>query len=425
MKIIYVGILFSLCATLMVSAQDYNHLKLPGKLVGQQSYILPKTTLVLEIQVVKIKYTRGRLFKNYNDKELDTLGVKYGVDKKIYDKVNAAGNDLTEISLAEDSVKISSLATPDLNKIYYVNPKTKWNKNQTVTFTYSSDGMLAEGESFMEDKTFDIVIKGISGVASIVGAVFGAGVKAKPDRTVIDELDKELLNFGKLDGQSDYEVYKDLKKTFDERYSKVFGKYFYTVKKSVTAVKIFYTPAKESSSAVAIFGIDKDGEVILNQAIQDELWAKKLTYSKLADDAYFITLEPTKDQIREYYLNRSDDLHKGFAYNVPAKMELKLSNKKKLLYHDLIKVAQFGVVGFVNTRKEKIIFALDPVTGELKKLGIEGKAVTTDQVGNAATAVTDVANLATDEDTKLQKEVTRLENEKKRRDLLKELSDDE
>jgi hypothetical protein len=424
MKTIYAGMIFILCCS-TVCAQEYNHLKPKATLAGEQSYILPKTTLVLDIQVVKTKYVAGRLFKAYTDKELDTLVTKYGVDKKIYNKLKAANVEVTEIALAEDSVKISTVPTPDYSKIFYVNPKAKWNKNQTVIFTYSSDGMLSEGESFMEDKTFDLVVKGIGGLASIVGAVFGAKPKAG-DRTAIEELDKEALNFRNLDSQSDYQVYKDLKKIYDERYGKAFSKYFYAIKKTVTTVKIFYTPSAESKALVPIFTISDQGEVVLNEAIADELWAKKLAFGKVESNAYSIAFTPTKEQLRDRYLNRSDELHKGFAYNVPAKMELRLYNGKKVIYHDLIKVSQFGVVGFVNTRKEKISFSLDPVTGELKKLGVEGKAATTDQVGNTSAAVVDAAKvIIEDSDAKLQQEVTRLENEKKKRELLKELSNDD
>jgi hypothetical protein len=423
----YVMLLFSFLLCITAKAQEYQHLQRPGKLAGQQMYVLPKATIVLEVHTVKTEYKRGPGYKNYRSDTLQIFSDKYGVDTTLYRRLRNNAT-ITEVELAEDSLELTLLAAPDYDKIFYVNSKSKWNKNQTVTFTYGNDGILLEGESLYEDKTLDIIVKGLSSVVSFVGAV--GALKADPAGVKIKDLDDALQNFDKLDGQNDYSVYKDLKATYEKKYTKAFGKHFYSEKKTEKIIKIYYTPAKDTAQTkqVRIFKLNqKTGDVIVDSALANEAWGKKLKFGSVTDSAYVLQFTRVREQLSNNVLERNDLLHKGCAYNVPAKMDVTVIDyKHEIIYQDIFKIAQFGKVGYTDTRKEKITFSLDPVTGELKKLSIEGKAVMTDQVGAVGTVATDAAKLIKGDDaaTKLDKEVKRLENEKKKRDLLKELENE-
>ena len=113
-----------------------------------------------------------------------------------------------------------------------------------------------------------------------------------------------------------------------------------------------------------------------------------------------------------------------FGYNIPAKTLISIINPKKEEVHlDVYKMPQFGKVAYVSAKKMNVVFQLDPLSGELKKLSVTRKAISDDQVGNTAAAINTALTAARgdDADTKLSNEVKRLENEKKKRELLKEL----
>ena len=114
------------------------------------------------------------------------------------------------------------------------------------------------------------------------------------------------------------------------------------------------------------------------------------------------------------------------GYNVPAKSKISIVKPDgEEVGQDVFKVPQFGKMAYISARKMHVIFQLDPMTGELKKLSVSRKAISDDQVGNTATAINSAiqAVKGEDADTRLDKEVRRLENEKKKRDLLKEFEE--
>ncbi len=413
-----------------VSAQTYMHLQRGAKIAGEQSYILPQATFVVEVPLVTMVYERGPEFVSCDDEQLKVVAGKYGVNPKIYNELKNQPIHTTH-EIPEDSIKISVIASPDHSKIFYVSPRQKWNKNQSVTFTYGADGMLSEGESFLEDKTFDIVVKGVSGLVSIVGSFFKSGVEAgfvakhKQYDIVIKDLDDIITKANVLESQTNIDIYKDLKATLDKRYAKTFANYFYAEKKKITVVKILYTPDAQTAhdSNLPFFKLDKSkGLISFSNNLKNNIWGKKIKFDNVASTDYQLVFKKVNGQQTTYYDSRPGD-SKGFAFNIPEKTELELRNGQEIVFQEIYKVPQFGIIGYVDTRKEKLTFSLDPVTGELKKMSITGKAILTDQVAATSALATETitAVKGDSEDAKLEKEVKRLENEKKKRDLLQEL----
>lgn len=432
----YVFLLAIIFSAFDLYAQAYEHLKNPGKIGGQQVYVLPKATFLIQIQMVSIEHKPGYLLgsKDYRGTALDSISRMYGVDTAVYRAIKKKRTSIKTLTLAEDSLKVSTLAAPDYTKIFYVSSKAKWNKNQSVTFTYANDGILTQGESIVEDKTFDIIVKALSGVVS-VASVFKAFSPAVPsNRLQIQALEDAIDEFKKLEKQTNYDIYKDIKSLYEKKYNKIFGEYFYTTTKTITTVKLYYTPNNDSVTtnkpdslktiSVPLFRFNTaQAKIVVNRALKDQIWGKNLTFDAVTNKDFVISFIPVKDQRIVHQRSRSSQ-STGIAYNVPARMELKLADpKSNIVIHEIVKVPQFGMVGHTNTRKEKLVFNLDPLTGELTKLSIEGKAVLTDQVANTATLATDAVKLlkGEDSDTQLEKEVKRLENEKKKRELLKDL----
>lgn len=412
-------------------AQKYKHLKNDERLSGQQAYMLPKAAFIIEVPIVKNTLSRGKSFiNNFTANELQYLAERFGLDEAKY-KLMVATPTKDFLEIADDSIKISATAVPDMSKIFYVDSKSKWNKNQSVTFNYGTDGVLTEGESSVEDKTFDIAVKIASGVTSVVAGAFpltrgggGADLSIEnPKERAVKELEEALTALEGLEGQLNYDVYKDLKTKLEKRYRSIFEKYFYKEKERITIVKVVYTPVANTqlNTEIPFFRLNANSNLTFDYRIIKQLQGKDLSPGTVIS-GYTIAFIPCREQQKTYYNSRTDD-KTGFAYNIPLRAEIKIKNSaKKTIYDEIHKIPQMGIVGFTNTKKEKLVFNLDPLTGELKKLTIEGKAITTDQIGNTATAVTEAVKAAKrdDEDTKLEKEVKRLENEKKKRELLKE-----
>lgn len=432
-KLLLIG-LITLLSKGSLFAQSYEQLPPGGKVNGQQSYILPKTAFVIEIPVATTTLSRKSPYVNYSDLQLKNLQKRYGLDPDKYKKLKTV-TSVVSTAIIDDSIKFNIAAVPDYEKIFYISSGSRWNKNQAVTFTYGTDGILTDAESSREDKTFDIIVKGISGLVSIVGSFF-KGADGKDLDSMEDpkfkELDDALKNFSKLEMVNNYDVYKDMKATYEKQYQAAFSEIFYTEKKKIVIHKITYTPKKEAAlttekntTSIPFFMLNSSAELVFSSALNGSIWGKDIKTENLAGKKpYNMVMTLMPEQQTAYFQARAN-IEKGIAFNIPQKIDLKISNTdNKTVLHEICKVAQFGTIGYINSKKKaKTTFSLDPVTGELKKLSLEGKAILVDQVGSAATLATDAINTMKGEgyDTKLEKEVKRLENEKKKRDLLKEL----
>ncbi len=428
----------ALCFSLTLAcAQSYRQLSGGSQIAGEQAYILPKASFVVEIPVTTTILSRKANYISFSPQQFKVLQRKYGLDPAKY-KLLEDKETFSTNTVGEDAIKLKMIAVPDYEKVFYIVSGSGWNKNQSVSFTYGTDGILTDGEASLENKTFDIVVKGMSGVVNIIGNLIkGSGnaisiseVEDK-DNLNFEELDKALQDFNKLQNVNNYDIYKDMKADYEKRYAAAFAEIFYSEKKNISTIKIIYTPKKETRQNIDIpfFDTDDQGKISFDAALQGELWGKEIYFSNLTkNNTYHLKFKPAAEQQSACFRNRSS-LEEGFAFNIPQKVELQLSDPAdKIAYTEIFKVPQFGIIGYVNNiKRAKLIYSLDPLTGELKKLSIGGKAILVDQVGNAASAITNATSTFKGEssDSQLDKEVNRLENEKKKRDLLKELGLDQ
>lgn len=441
MKLFLQTFIFFLLASTMIG-QEYKRIAQDQKIKGEQTYILPKAAFLIEIPYIKTTLVSGKELgrSTYSQEQLEQFYAKYGLDSVKYKTVkdaNLAKKKETIIhKIIEDSIKITLKSVPDYTKIFYVDPDKGWNKNQTVSFTYGTDGILSEGESSLENKTFDIVVKSLSGVAAIAGSFFtGRGAvdsKGAPVVHKIENLDKALNKFEILERQNNYDIYKDLKAKYEKEYEEVFGNYFYKEKKEAYVLKFLYIPPVKkhsdiiNSEKVVLFRFDKDsGKIFFSTGLENQIITKDQNFGPPSDKSYVLIFEKQQEQQLNYIEGRGDD-EKGFAFNIPLHVQVKLNgvvDTNKVIYYESAKIPQFGVTGYSKAKNKKLSFQLDPISGELKKLTIEGKAVTTDQAASVSPLIIDAVKLAQGDSpaTKLDNEVKELENIKKKRDLLKEL----
>lgn len=423
-----------------VFGQNYQQLPNGEKIAGAQVYMLPKAAIQIEVNVLTKVYTKGSNKTIYNSDQLDILTKKYGLNKQIYNSINQLINS-PEYSIAEDSIKLSIIPLADFSKIFYTYPKKKWNISQSATFTYGNDGILTDAETSYENRTADIIFKGVSTLASVVAAFKSSDNNIPVDSikwindsiATIKELDDILSSYVKLDRQNNIEIYKDLKATFEKAYNKAFAEIFYGVKTKMETAKLLYCPSKDANltydkiKSSELFELDKtNGKLYYNSGLgTDIVWVKNMEAKTNLSAPYklnFKLLDKSYQQM-EYYETKPTTTS-YFGYNIPAKTLISLvtpTKEENLI--DLYKIPQFGIVAYVNAKKMKLSFQLDPTTGELKKMSTESKAITDDQIGNAGAALNSIITTIKGDDAaaKLEKEVKQLENEKKKRDLIKEL----
>ncbi|WP_312364277.1 hypothetical protein [Sphingobacterium sp.] len=413
------------------NAQSYFHATKVQEVGENPYYILPKACLLFEVPVVHKTYIFSKKIPtNYEKDELEFLKDAYGFDPEIYklfQKRKKDGQDSLTYkthNVLSDSIKVSALARPDYSKIFFTDGRKRWNKDKSILFTYGGDGMMTDGESSVTDKTFDIVAKAVSGVGQIIGATVRGGNTIVPDssRVYKEEMIKVIQELDALvGGPSNFDIYKDAKAKLEKKYNRLFSSNFYSEKSRIEVIKIFYVPEDTtitSDTELKLFSLDSiSGKLILSNALSHQLWASDQLSGDLHDNAFKIKFTKPLTGLEKFIKPNPNSI--GFAYNIPAKLEVKLTApKEKVIFNDFMKIPQFGTIGRIISDKNKLSFSLDPLTGELRKLGLGSSAITVDQVGAGTTALTELIKY---QDAKLDLEIKRLEAEKKKRDLLKEL----
>jgi hypothetical protein len=424
----------TLLSILHLHAQEYLQATKISQVNGEPYYILPKAVLKASIQVSKTTYKKTGNYKVYSDDQFKLLKRLYGVDKEIYNtlKGSTRKNDTAtyvRYKILEDSIRISVLARPDFTKIFYTESRKRWNKNKSVTMTLGEDGIGMDGESFTEDKTTDLIIKGVSTLASVAGAFRGGSNNIAPNVSTIkiSELDEILEAIENLNNSpSNFDIYKDLKAGLEKKYTRVFAEYFYSEVKQIKTTNALYEPAQgiQPNNSFAFFSFNESsGKIDFSDQLKGSFWASDIVLSTLPAKSYFINFISVADNIYPY-IAASPQTPTGFAYNIPARFELKLSSPtKETIIDSFIKIPQLGILGYINSGKKKLSYSLDPITGELKKVTLSSTSIATEQIAAAGVSAIELIKMAKGDSqaTKLDNEVKMLENQKKKRDLQKEL----
>jgi hypothetical protein len=397
---------------------------------GEPYYILPKATIQFEIPILTEKYDKGAYFVQLDTHQLKYAALKYGLDRNTYLKVQK-DKSYTQHSIRKDSIKIQLQARPDYDKIYFADTKKNWNNNKSLSFSYGPDGILTEGEATTENKTFDLITKGIGSIASLatIGFKQVSPDNSKKDDFQIEALEKILAQIAELGGVAETGIYTALKADLEKQYTKAFAQYFYAEKKSVRTIRFFYTPSGNAPTGASekLFAFDQqNGKLTFSDDpnIKNAIRGKEIHWGNITNLAgYTLRLSRAQDNLLPA-TTTTTPFPDGFAYNIPLHTNVEFSAADNtIISSDILKIPQYGTVAALNTKNRKTSYILDPISGELKKISIGSSALSTDQLGSASTSAQDILKLikSDSEVTKLEKEVKRLENEKKRRELLKAL----
>lgn len=433
---------------LQASAQKVYDVANNGKIDGGISLILPRVSYMIEVPVLTTTYKQGLMLKQGD--EFLAQCIRYGANRKactelLLKKSNDAS--YSEYAIQEDSIRLTPLSTPDYTKAFYIDPKKKWYANQTLSFTYGTDGMITDASMTYENKSYDLVMKGVGGLIGLVGNFVGLGKgpgNIKGNEGKIKELEDILKKIDSLTNSADdIDMYKERIAKLEKKYAAAFAKYFYTAKLTVKTTKILIIPAAKNNTPAygnpltyQLFSLDKtNGKIIINNnpsVTADVIWYKNAEVGTIGNTAYTlqVSLLSKSVQATEHFDSRPNNTT-YMPYNVPAKTDVKLIKKsdkgEDILYHEMQDMPQFGIVAYLKNPKNKKNIQYDPLTGAIKKIDIESKAISTDNIGAAADLLDKgiKMSLPKTENQKMKEEVERLDLLIQLRDKKEELGIEE
>lgn len=405
---------------------------------------LPKGVVVLDAQMLHSRYERGSSFSTGAAKNKDNLRFyeeRYGADMAVLETLSHDDSAvLNRYKLLTDSLKLSVIPVRDNSKRFAFDKFGRWNADQTLTISYGPDGVVSGVAYSSQDKTVDIVLKGISGVAGIASAVFrgGAGlveiqIDSIPELEVILAELKELYQPGVASNNID--IYKDIKSHLLEKYQEAFARHLYSTKKTIRPVQITYTPADTNKPApgttlsLPVFRFDKaNGRFFRNS---DPLFSSSRPdlVHKAAPEAlgwYTLVLEmaPAAEQPFTYLAPRDParkESRNAFPVNACARAWVALKAPDGEMKPSLpARIPQYGILTYERPRRlNKRSYQYDEF-GELKGRTLERTSAVSEQVAAAGGVAKEIVLLPQLNETEgLKKEVERLKLQKERDELLR------
>ncbi len=336
-------------------------------------YALPKTILVVEIEVKKTVYTPPKGAKKENT--LDSAYLKI-INGEIFVK-----DSVIEIS----NYSISTKSTQDLDQVFLLNPKKKWNKKTNIAFSLSEQGIIQGSEVSIEDKTFDLVTEGLSSIASIASAVLGGAVGAKPisdKRTLENLLDKRAnlitsTSYGG-DGEAIKFQIKELDKMIESEMAKLIGS-----KKITTATFRFEIDLDCTERSYELLKVISSGHSLGIHLIPENkndhiLYPQKFIAKK--DSGNVLRVEISNSSVSSYgqlikNLGASNETKRGLAYRIPKNKIIKIVFEKEDKLISSIPIAQCGSIAYLPYKMDKVNIKYYESLGSLKSVSAEAGSI--------------------------------------------------
>ncbi len=354
-------------------------------------YSLPRTVLDIEFEVIKTTTEKpedpnmcNKVMGNCKD-ELGQKPFSDGVSFKI------------------KNVSFTSRAIPDAKEIYKVNPKSKWNKKKTISFTLSQSGTVKGSNVAVEDTTLDLILSVVSTAASFMktsdfgktgdfkglDAITKKRYQDKRDRikqliTSKEKLitstningDKAILEF-KL-AQVDKLIASELKELIGSKKTEIFPlKFSIDLKKSdhqenVDLLK-FYEQTEEGS------GVEINKNALENFVLPYKLTRKnvlaggKTKFLKMK----IKELPSLSNSILLKKVGQGDE--KGLPYRIPARVSLGLTfgqfNEPDPIFYGEFEIAQLGSVAYLPYKMDSAELSFYEESGGLQSLKVTSNPV--------------------------------------------------
>lgn len=433
-------------------------------------YALPRTVLQVSFEAKKVETGKGACFlaleKSASDAGLPGSEPIWKVlGFRELPKEGAAFS-------IEGTPSLAVLAEPDPDQIFRADLSSSLFIKRKIELNYGPMGVLQSATSLAQDRTLDYAASMVKLFAASAKLAWVPTVDAVPaacweivksideDRTYLQKL-AEKVQAGDI-SKSEAEWFKsELQSRIDKALIK-----FVKLAETVATVSCLARPKADSpcqgAQTLKLLALQsQDGLSPLGDA-DCLIPGAVLSEAALGEGMRFtLSVETQVDQLEEklaaakLHKAHDDDDKQGFYYRIPAMarvslrgMELKknektgileaqVSSSKQVLFSRDVVVAQLGIVAALpslHAYQTQYTITLDPMTGGLQKLTSESEAPDPKLIGTLESALDEelkaradakkAAVAATDELALLERERKLLEEQKKIRDLKKDLGVD-
>ncbi len=424
--------------------------EIPADDVGGMYYALPLSIITVEVPITKIERKKGDCFDE-SDKFCqklmeERLGKKWKTD--LVDKWSSANEfTYTFYKLHDKEITLATRPAPDRDKVYYATLKGKWNRNQQLALTLNELGQMTKGEFVNENRTFDLVVQGVSSLAGVVSTIAGSraaapavgAAAASKDTTTLDwqiahysdvtrrcfDQKKNLLLVRKArfdftqsaSNSGDVALYNRKLAEFDNQDQGLMAGLTYEEERTKAILRfdvLVPTPASFVSSDIdaalarkPLFAFNKESGVeILAKPSSGSYENEHLIHFGRQTETisrgykvYYLTFDfkaGTQVADRTYVPQNGSRTRAGIAYNIPALVRGRVQAISNEIAESPVAVAmlplpQLGRVAYLPERASKVGVELDPLTGALRTVSLQQTGLSVDQIkaaGEAASAGT-------------------------------------
>ena len=421
-------------------------------------YCLPKTQLMVSVQVQRTQKGLSAKFSNY----ADLIGLKY-----------ESGD---EFSIEKVSFKTAAVA--DQSQWYFVHIKPNLLKQYELSFEQSAEGIPNASTAAAEDLSVEIGVEVVKLAVDVLGLVSGIPTGAPPildtknaqsvrnfngtifqvvDDSVAsklskvpDEVNKLVEEYAHLNSKynqlitnnSSYELesttLKLMIESINNRRLAIAEQFIGKSKKSTLNMQFVYDKNEYADKDIPLFYFSKEAGVfpvsmpfnLLTEGKQTVLSIPRGFQAEKAPkpaEAFVLHLSKLPyalkgDSVYNYEPYLEKKKRGSFCYRIPAQVNAYCSLNNELLKDTTVLIAQAGVIkqlprkaGVFNTKYE---LKFDPVTGALTSIKINGDKDNAEKIAKAGEAGAEaIEKLESNEAERLKKEIELLELQNKLEEL--------
>ncbi len=341
-------------------------------------------------------------------------------------------------------VAVSSKAIPDINNIYRVDVKKKWNIDKNLSFSLSEEGLIQGAETSYTNKTFEIITSAIGAVADIAAAVkaFTKNLEEKnskdntqllnENKPLVDRITYLLKRKEELVTNDGGNITLEVLKFKIDEIDKLLAKELVVIMGTKTVESIVYKFEVEANAGTTkILKLDKSKGVFIELSNPNILNSTDFNITDGSSSGEELTLSVSEDLgsfgSKVKALATIEPEKKGMAYRVPGKglITVSVGSSKQLV--STVAIAQLGEIVYLPCKIDKASIDYYENLGFIKKISVEaGSIISSDKIDQVSKQATNTQKLLKgDTDLeKLNKENDLLEAQKKNKELKDALKSD-
>ncbi|PKQ44203.1 DUF4831 family protein [Confluentibacter flavum] len=343
-------------------------------------YALPKTILIIDVSVTK---TMLKAPTSTDKCDAACRRALQDIGFEIYK---------TDRSYKIADYSITTKAIPDLNEVYLINPRKKWNKNSNMTFSLSEQGLIKGAEVSVENKTINVITSGIKTIGSIAGSIIASRDKLGASSSLIkliQLIDKREALISSSRYASSLEVIKyqvsELDKLIANELEELIG-----IKKEETKIfrflidpdcPTFSPPNTYTDIEIDLFcvnNIGSDKGIFLSTKSEGVIYPIDfMTTKKEGELVKLSIMEPRTKDYGSLLMKTTESTSdkKGFPYRIPKNKIVSITLAGKPTLISTIPVPQCGVIAYLPYKMDKVNATFYENLGNLQSISTDSKAI--------------------------------------------------